>query len=247
MRFTVRSVAVLVLGLALGAAGCSSGDDEGGADDAPLTVDGVLAASAAAMADVETAAFVLEQEGAAVPIDESGQLLFRAADGRVARPASAEAVVTVDALGFTTEVGAIAIDGDIWFTNPLSGEWLEAPDSFTFDPAALFDPEDGFAGILAEVVPNAELLGTVDEATEDGGPEGDGPWHRVEATVSAERVEVLTGGLLAAETTIDAWIDTDTDRLSLVRFELPIGDEISAWRMVITDYDFEIDIAPPEL
>jgi hypothetical protein len=234
----------------LAIAACSSGGDEG-PSDGPVTAEQVLVDAAAAMVEVETAAFTLEQTGAEVAIDAEGQLRFLEARGRIARPASADAVVTVDALGFTTEVGAIAIDGTVWFTNPLTGDWIEAPEAFTFDPAALFDPDDGLAGLLAEAAPTAELV-EADEpvATGDGelpsGPEGAGPWHRVRATVSAERVETLTGGLVAEATVVDAWIDQATDRLAELRFEIPIGATVSDWRLALTDYDIEVEINPPE-
>ncbi len=244
MRSPTRLALALLAAVVL--AGACSSDDDGGDGVAPLTAESVLTDAAAAMGSVETAAFELSQEGAPVPIDDAGQLLFLAADGRIARPSSADAVLTVDALGFTTEVGAIAIDGTVWFTNPLTGDWTEAPDTFTFDPAVLFDPDEGFAGLLTEVSPTATLVDEEAESDGEDGPDGDGPWRRVEATVSAERVEVLTGGLIGEATTVDAWIDAETDRLSLLRFELPIGDAVSSWRMSISDYGLEVDITPPE-
>ena len=221
--------------------------DGDGVGDTERTAEQVFRDASESMAGVETAAFVLEQVGAPIPIDEQGQLLFQSADGRIARPSSAEAVVTVEALGFTTEVGAIAIDGVVWFTNPLTGDWTEAPAGFSFDPAALFDPDEGFAGLLAEAAPSARFVDEADQDPDDDPEERDDPFHRIEAAVSAERVEVLTSGLIGVETTIDTWIDMESSRLVQVRFELPIGDQMSEWRMVITDYELEVDITPPEL
>lgn len=254
--FVLGVLALLTLALPGTLAACSPGSDETGAEPAaePLTAQSVLAEAAANMTGVQTAAFTLEQTGAGVAIDDEGQLRFLAARGRVARPSSADAVVTVEALGFTTEVGAVAIDGNFWFTNPLTGDWTEAPDSFSFDPAALFDPDDGLAALLTEATATAELV-EAGEPTITGGegpeawptePEGDGPWHRVRATVSAERVQTLTSGLLADPTTVDAWIEQSTDRLTELRFEVEVGGETSQWRMTVTGYDIEVDITPPE-
>lgn len=230
--------------LALVAGACSS--DDAASDDTERTAEEIVTDAAAAMTEVETAAFTLSQTGAEVPIDESGQLRFLAAEGRIARPASADAVVTVDALGFTTEIGAIAIDGVVWFTNPLTGEWAEAPAAFTFDPATLLDPDDGLPGLLAEAAATAELVDPADGPGEDDGPVGDGPWDRVRVTVDADRVRVLTGGLLSDPTTVDLWVDRSTDRVAELRFVVATGDGDSDWRMAITDYDIEVDIAPPE-
>ncbi len=227
-------------------AGCSDGDDA--ASETEQTAQEIFDGAAVAMADIETASFVLEQVGAPVAIDEQGQLLFQAATGRIARPSSADAIVTVEALGFTTEVGAIAIDGMVWFTNPLTGDWTEAPAGFAFDPAALFDPEEGFAGLLAEAASTARFVPDGEQDPADDPQERDDPFHRIEADISAERVEVLTSGLIGAATTIDTWIDTESGRLVQVRFEVPIGEEISDWRMFFTDYNgADVIITPPEL
>lgn len=228
------------------AAGCSDGDDAGA--EAEQTAEEIFDRAAASMADIETASFVLEQVGAPVAIDEQGQLLFQAANGRIARPASADAIVTVEALGFATEVGAIAIDGVVWFTNPLTGDWIEAPAGFAFDPAALFDPEEGFAGLLAEAASTARFVPEEEQDPDDDPRERNDPFHRIRADISAERVEVLTSGLIEAATTIDTWIDMESGRLVQVRFQVPIGDDLSDWRMFFSDYNgADVIIAPPEL
>lgn len=205
-------------------------------------MDRILLDAGAAMSTVESASFVIEQSGAAIFIDDAEQLEFQSADGRFARPASAEALITVDALGFTTQVGAIAIDGDLWFTNPLSGEWTEAPESFTFDAATLFQPDVGFPALLAEASASAELI--EDSPSENG---RDDEEHHVRATVGAERVSVLTGGLVAEESEVDLWIDDVSNRIVELRFELLIDDAVSSWRMTISGYDAEVTIVPPEL
>lgn len=241
-----RSRSALLAGCLLLLAACSGGDEA--VSEGERTAEEIFTDAAVSMADIETAEFVLEQVGAPVPIDEQGQLLFQAATGRIARPSSADAIVTVEALGFTTEVGAIAIDGTVWFTNPLSGDWTEAPAGFSFDPAALFDPDEGFTGLLAEAAPTARFVPEAEQDRADDPTERDGPFHRIQADISAERVEVLTSGLIEAATTVDTWIDPESSRLVQVRFEVPIGDEISDWRMFFSDFDGADEvIAPPEL
>lgn len=239
---------LLLAATVLGLAACSSDDDT--ADDAEPEVEATaaetLTASAAAMREVESAAFTLSQTGAIVAIDEAGQLEFRSAEGQIVRPASAQAVVSVEALGFTTEVGAIAIDGTVWFTNPLTGSWSVAPPSFTFDPTVLLDPDQGLAGLLAEVAPTAESVGNAASYGGAVGPDEDGPFRVIRATVSGERVATLTGGLVAAETDVDVFVDTETDRVAHLSFELPIDERTSSWQLSITDYDVEVDISPPE-
>lgn len=233
-----RVLALVAAACALVACGSSSDAED---DAGPATVESILVDAAAAMADVETAAFTIEQTGATVFIDDD-QLAFRSAEGRFARPSSAEALVSVDALGFATQIGAIAIDGTLWFTNPLTGAWSEAPPGFTFDPATLFDAEVGLPALLSEASETAQL---VDDSSNDSGVEGD--THHLRTSVAPERVSVLTGGLITDETEVDLWIDVETGRVVEVRFELPIDDSTSSWRMTVGDYDAEVTIAPPEL
>lgn len=225
---------------ALGA--CSSQSDPG--DDITLdpSVEQLLTDASASMAVVESAAFTIEQSGADIFIDDANQLGFQSAQGRFSAPSAAEALITVDALGYTTEVGAIAIDGTLWFTNPLSGAWTEAPEGFTFDPATLFDADLGFPALLAEAATTAELI---DEASGEDAVDGDN--HHFRTTVAAERVFVLTGGLVTDETDADLWIDVETGRVVETRFDISVDDSLSSWRMTISDYDSEVDIAPPEL
>ncbi|MCP4221913.1 MAG: LppX_LprAFG lipoprotein [Actinomycetia bacterium] len=235
---------VLAAVMAVVVAGCSSSDngDEGSGE---RSADEIVAASALAMAEVETAAFTIEQSGSGIFIDDANTLAFQGADGRFARPASADALITVDAFGFTTEVGAIAIGGEIWFTNPLSGTWTEAPEGLAFNPASVFEAESGLPALLSEAAGGAVL---VDDAGSDGGgdPGPEGTVH-LQTTVSADRVSVLTGGLATEETEVDLWIDPETDLVAEARFDLSADDGVSNWRMTISDYGAEVVIEAPEV
>ena len=197
---TLLAPSLVVGALVVGACSSESGGDQGEA----LTAETILADSAAAMAEVQTAAFVLEQEGAPrSPIDEAGQLLFRAADGRVAqagvRPRPS---ITVDALGFTTEVGAIAIDGHRLVHQPPDRRVDRGSGQLHLRPGrALFDPEDGFAGLLAEVaaIGRAPVAEATDAYRGRRSATDGGPWHRV---VRGHRLvgpgrQSLTGGLVS--------------------------------------------------
>jgi hypothetical protein len=230
---------LVVVACAVGALGaCSSGSDT--PQDEAVTADEVLDEAAVAMSGIETVAFMIGQSGAEVFIDDAEQLAFQSADGRFARPASADAVISVEALGFTTDVGAVAIDGTVWLTDPLSGSWTEAPASFSFDPSTLFAPETGFPALLEESAGKATLVD--DAGSDNAGGEGH---HHLRTEVSAERVSVLTGGLLDEETELDLWVDPSSHLVSEVRFDVPVGDDVSSWTMTLSDYDAEVTIDAP--
>lgn len=230
----------LVLLAALFIAGCSSSDDAGqqsSTTEAP-TADAVLARSAEAMSAIDTVAFDIERSGAAVAIDDAGVVLFESATGHYSAPASADAVVTVEVGGMRAEVAAIAIDGSTWITNPLTGAWEAAPDAFSFDPALLFDRDEGWASLLADGISDAELVEPV--------PDEDGRFL-VRGTVPAERIAVLTGGLANQETELDVWIDVDTSRVAAARFDVAGPDGVTTWDLQLDEYGAEVTITPPEI
>lgn len=223
--------------LALASAGVAtcSGDDGGGGDAQPADAEAILDASAAAMTTVETAHFAIARSGADVFIDAAEQFRFDAADGHFARPSSAEAVVTINALGFDAEVAAVVIDGTVSITNPLTGAWEAAPAEFAFDPAELFDPDTGWSALLGEGVSDAEVVHDDDDR------------HHVRGRVAAERVATLTSGLVSEETTVDLWIDPESGRVEEVAFDAVAPAGTTTWRMTIDDYGADVAITQPSL
>ncbi len=154
---------VTLVFLAVVASACGSTDAT--TMTAPPTAEELLEASATTMGSVDTVQFGIERGGEPVYIDTQGFLEFVSATGRYAAPGAAEALVTVSALGLSTEVGAVVIEGDTWLTNPITGLWEPTPPGYTFDPATLFDPEVGFRAMLAEGIPSVEDIG--DELVEE--------------------------------------------------------------------------------
>jgi lipoprotein LprG len=218
--------------LAVALLGCGGGSS--GVIDA--SIDAVLTQSSLAMAEVDTARFTIEKSGAAVHIDDEDLIEFNAADGRYSAPSSADALVKVRAFGLATEVGAVAIDGDLWITNPLTGVWEAAPADFTFDPTVLFDDAVGWSALLSGGLENAELVS--DELDSDGR-------YQVQATVGADRVGVLTGGLVTEASDIDIFIDGRSGHIVEVAFAVGEGQDQSRWRLVLSDFGVDVTVTGP--
>lgn len=218
-------------------ASCTSGSGGDGAAGTAADVDSVRSMAAMAMAEVDTLRFTIELEGADVFIDDDELIQFQAAEGRYAAPGSADAVISVTALGLATEVGAIAIDGEVWITNPLTGEWEAAPESISFDPATIFDSAAGLSSLIAD--------GLSDAVLESPGPT-DGRFH-ITAAVAPERVSTLTGGLVDDVDSVDLWVDEDTGRIGELRFDVGSGADGTSWRLLLTDYGASVTVNEPEL
>ena len=232
-----RLLVTLVL-LAAGASACSSTDAT--TTTAPPTAVQLLEASAATMGSVDTVQFSIERGGEPVYIDTQGFLEFVSATGRFAAPGAAEALVTVSALGLSTEVGAVVIEGETWLTNPITGLWEPTPPGYTFDPATLFDPEVGFRALLREGIPTVEDLG--DELVEEE------TFRHVRFTAAGPRVEVITAGMVRGEDVlVDAWIEPVSGELRRVTFPTTIGPLPTEWDLTFFDFGADITITPPDL
>jgi lipoprotein LprG len=191
------------------------------------------------MGTVDTVRFTLERGGAAVYIDPLDTLEFLSAEGRFEGPTSADAVVRVSAGGFNLQVGAVAVDGELWITNPVTGDWEPTPEGYDFDPAALFDPEIGFRPLLAELT-DRELIGLEDRDGED--------LYHVTGVAGAERVSTITAGLVSGQdVTVDMWLDPADGAVREAELSTVNGTETSDWRIVFTDYGADLTVEIPDL
>jgi hypothetical protein len=234
LRGVLLAAAVVVV-VALGACG---GDDGPAEPAIPPDAVAVRIAAAEAMGEVGSARFTIEREGAPVHIDDEEALAFERAEGRFAAPASSDAVLTLSANGTAIEVGAVAVDGETWITNPVTGRWEAAPESLAFDPATLFDPDVGWRPLLADGLRDVAL---VEPAPDEAGR------YRLRGVADASRTEVLTGGLVEQRVPIDVWVDAVSGRVTEARFEASAPEGTSAWRIALSGYGDEIVVTPPDL
>ena len=159
-------------------------DDGGGAGDGPtptpITAQSVLDAASQRWDALNSARFQLTVEGDAF-LDEDNTLKLRSAEGDVKRPDSASATAKIEAGGFPVDISLIAVGGDVYMTNLITGNWETAPPDFSYDPSVLFDPEEGIGPVLRGLQ-NPELA----EDTESvNGRDA----HKVTGTVDAAAVE----------------------------------------------------------
>ncbi|MDH3500248.1 MAG: LppX_LprAFG lipoprotein [Acidimicrobiia bacterium] len=233
----MRRIAAIVIATAVSAGAC--GGDETGPTLAP-NVDVVLAAATDAMTAVDTVYFTLERGGAPVYIDSLDTIAFESAEGRYAAPGRAEAVVQVSLVGLNTQIGAVAIDGVTWITNPITGDYEPAPAGYEFDPATLFDPAVGLPLLLDGELGGATLIGLEDR-------DGEMRYH-VRGTAPAERVEVITARLVRGQDVeLDLWLDPVGGEVAEAAFSTEFNAGVTTWRLTFFDYGAEVEITEPNL
>lgn len=236
MRLDKLHSVLLLFAVALLAAAC--GGDDTGPTLAP-DVDTLLEASAQTMGEVESVRFTIERGGAPVYIDPLDALEFVSAEGRFKTPAAADALVVLAVGDIRAQVGAVAIDGDTWLTNPITGDWEPAPDGYTFDPATLFDPDAGWRPLLAEDLTNVQLVGLEER--------GGSPRYHLRGDAPEGRISLITAGLVGQDVTVDLWLDPVTGAVVEAEFDTLYRGEASDWRLTFADYGADLTIEVPDL
>jgi lipoprotein LprG len=212
--------------VALLVAACSGTADDVAGDWIAADVAVIVPASADAMGAVTSVRFELDRDGPAVFIDPVGSIALIHVAGRVTTPTAGDALVQVEVNdSLRTELGAVAVGGDVWLSNPVTGALEPLPPGWEFDPRRFFDPENGWEPMLDDLQ-NATYLGVEDNR------------YRVHGTVPAARIGVVTAGLLEDRAVeADLWIHPVTALVTRVEFD--------GWTLELSDYGEEFAIEPP--
>jgi lipoprotein LprG len=137
-----RAAALLALALLAGPllAGCGG---ESNSESAPE----LLAHAKKTLDDTDSAHFVLAGEGAPT----TGTVLV-GGEGDIARPASFDGTLKVNALGSALDLKVISVDGTVYAQLPFTTSYsVVDPAQFGFgDPGALLDPDTGISQLLAK-------------------------------------------------------------------------------------------------
>ncbi|MCP3853352.1 MAG: LppX_LprAFG lipoprotein [Actinomycetia bacterium] len=214
-----------------------SGNDSPATDRLPTEPAALLAASAQAMGEVETARFTVEASGTPIHVDPGDTLALESVEGRFVTGVGIDALLTVEVAGaLTTQVGAVAIGDEIFLSNPLTGEFELLPPDFGFDPASFFDPVDGWRPLL-EALGDAEYRGNYDRG---------GDRYRLRGTAPADRIETLTAGLASGQDVdVELWIDPVSGLITALEMTTENGDGSTDWVVEMTDYGTPIEIERP--
>jgi lipoprotein LprG len=228
---------IIACALALIAASC--GDDaEREGEPLPADIDTLLTAASTAMGEVTSVRFHIERAGAPVFIDEFESIQLDELDGRFEAPASADAVLQVTVNGnLSTKLGAIAIDDEVYLSNPVTGTFEPLQSGYDLDPSKFFDPVNGWRPLLAEL-DDPELVGEEDRG---------GTRYHVRGTAPAERMDAITAGLVEQDLTIDFWLRRDTGLVSASEFTTSFEGDTTSWVLELEDFGEDFEIEQPDL
>ncbi len=190
------------------------------------------------MRTVDFVEFSIARSGAELHIDPAGAIVFNEARGRFAAPSAADAVVTVKAAGFVTEIGAIALEGDTWLSEPITGRFSPAPAGFDFDIATVFDPDLGLGPLLDNGLSDIEWIGLVARDGQDR--------YHLKGLADPDRVEVITATLVRnQEVVLDIWLDPVTAAVREIEFSTVNKGETSGWLLTFDGYGVPVEVSSP--
>ena len=225
-----------------GQAGGPSGDgaqrSDGAVADRNAEVDDVVAQAAASMAAVTSVEFELDRSGAPVFIDQFASIALDRLRGQFTVPGKAQAELTVTVNGnLATRLGAVAVDDEVWISNPVTGDFETLPAGYDIDPSKFFDPENGWQPLLANLQ-QAELVGIDDRG---------GERYHVSGIAPAAQVREITVGLVRdQDVPVDLWIHPGTLLVTAAEFDTVIDGGESSWVLGLTRYGDDFTITPPE-
>jgi lipoprotein LprG len=145
--------------------------------------------------------------------------------------------------GLVAEIEIISIGETQWETNLLSGVWQELPPNWGFNPANLFDPDQGIRPILETDLGEIELLGI--KALEEMPGQR---FYALQGEVAGERLFQLSFGMIGPdEMSVQLWIDPETFDLHRMLIVDPQSgeNEPTIWQLDFWNFDQAVEILPP--
>ena len=184
--------------------------DDGAVGDPGADPAAVVADAAEAMAGVTSVEFRLERTGAPIFIDQFEAIALDELIGQFRVPSRAQAQLTVTVEGnLATKLGAVALDEEVWISNPVTGDFETLPPGYDIDPSRFFDPEGGWQPLLAGLF-DVELVGIDDRG---------GDRYRIRATAPAAEVRNITVGLVRdQDVPVELWIHPTTSLVTRAEF-----------------------------
>ncbi len=237
---SVRLIFVVLFAL-LGSLGASHellADDSTTDEDASA----ILAQASDRLSDTETMKFELEVDGDSY-IDDSDTMRLIAARGDLARPDMVDVEFQVNVLGSqNVSIRMITIGDEAWTTDLLTGKWGPAPEEFGYNPAVLFDNQNGL-GPVAGRLQNPTIEGSESVGGRDA--------LKISGTVDEETIDPLTSGVIKGdEIGVTVWIDEENANILRIEIKEPDiegKDNPATWTMTLTDHDSDIEIEAPDV
>ena len=240
MRSSAFVKLIAILGALLTLLTACGGDSSSDSLEDDVSVSDILENASQRLADTDAMHFRLDVEGE-TRIDPAGTIRLLNAEGTMARPNKVDTRFQVKVLGQTATIRMITIGEEAWTTDLITGKWMTAPSEFGYNPAILYDNQDGLGPVMGKI-DNPQLIGIEDvDGTET---------YHIRGTASDEVIAPLTSGTMEGDKIdLDLWVDGETwdlVRVIVAEPEGPRKDDPATWTMNLSDHGEKADIEAPE-
>ncbi len=207
----------------------------------PVTAQAVLSLASQRFEQINSLHFDLQIQGN-VALDQQGTIKLHGATGDLLRPNSAKAKANVTFLGANLSINMVSIGTDQYITNPVTGSWEQAPSDLGYDPAILFDKNQGISHVLQDVQ-NPTIAGSDTVNGSDA--------YHITGTVTKADAQPIAGGALKNDSLpVDLWITKDKhDVVKLVIHDSSgsSGSSATTWTLLLTQQNEQVTITKPNL
>jgi lipoprotein LprG len=231
-----RSIFVIILAGLLAACG-------GGPQATPTPTPAPREISAAigrATQAAQSVHFAITLTGKPVLADAGGVFTLNSMEGDLKRPDSILAVLSVSAGGGVAEIRTVALAGKQYITNPITRAWGCLDPGSAFNPAVLFDPQQGVEHLLQDGFEDITLVGSEDIAG--------APSYHLRGTIAGTKLQPISMGLLGSgPVSVELWADAATMRASKLVLVDTASDAAapSTWTISFSSYGKTINVRAP--
>lgn len=184
--------------------------------------------------------FAISLSGAPVYADSGQVFTLNSMTGDLKRPDSVLAVLSVTSGGGVAEIRTVALGDKQYMTNPITRAWGCLMPGSAFNPAVLFDPEQGVEHLLQTGLDDVSLVGVEDL--------GGTPSYHLRGTIAGEKLQPISMGLLGTgPVSVELWADQASMRASKLVLVDTSSDTASpsTWTIIFSDYGKTIDVRAP--
>ena len=185
--------------------------------------------------------FAITLAGKPVLAEASGlSFTLNSVEGDLKRPDSVLAILSISAGGGVAEIRTVALAGKQYITNPITRAWGCLAPGSAFNPAVLFDTQQGVEHLLQDGLENVALVGSEDLAGK--------PSYHLSGSIAGTRLQPISMGMLGSgPVAVELWADAATMRASKLVLVDSASDAAapSTWTLTFSDYGKTIDVRAP--
>ncbi len=202
----------------------------------------IVTRSGQALLQVPSMHFKIDLSGSSVVINQATLLSLRSVEGDFARPDRMGVHLKVIAAIAAAEMDMIALGNDQYVTDVLTHQWEVLPPQFGFNPAVMFDPQNGLEQTLKAGLDNTQSLGveTID---------GVATYH-IKGSLDGTRVQIMSGGLLSTgQIDAELWVEGSTflPRQAILTDRGRDPKNPTVWTMSFSSFGKTVNITAPTI